>query len=91
VARFPADVVYPEAYCHEVERWRARYRGGPVPERHPFIEALRHSDPQTIEAIANEHGSVIKLMLGEDRIASGETARQEAIAEMRRARGLERP
>jgi hypothetical protein len=42
-----------------------------------------------VEAIVSEHGSVISLMLGEDQIASGEISREQAIAEMRRARGLE--
>jgi hypothetical protein len=90
VRRFPADVVFPEAFIHETGRWRAAYRGETVPERHPLIDALRKAkDPGLVEAIASEHGSVISLMLGEDRIASGEVSREQAIAEMRRARGLE--
>jgi hypothetical protein len=90
VARFLADVVFPEAFIYEAERWKAAYRGDPVPERHPFVDALRNAkDERVIEAIASEHGSVISLMLGEDRIASGEVSREEAIAEMRRARGLD--
>jgi hypothetical protein len=90
VRRFPADVVFPEAFLHETGRWKAAHRGEPVPERHPLIDALRKAkDPGLVEAIANEHGSVVSLMLGEDRIASGEVSREQAIAEMRRARRLE--
>jgi hypothetical protein len=91
VARFPAEVVFPEAFIHETQRWKAAYRGDPVPERHPFIEALRNIKVErVIETIASEHGSVVSLMLGEDRIAPGELSREEAIAEMRRARGLDK-
>jgi hypothetical protein len=43
VRRFPADVVFPEAFIHETGHWRAAYRGDPVPECHPLIEALRNA------------------------------------------------
>ena len=46
-----------DAFIHETERWRAAYKGGHVPERHPLIEALRNArDPGTLEAIISEPG-----------------------------------
>ncbi len=76
VRRFYEHEVWPECFLHEAERWKRNYFGeDPVPEAHPFVEALRGAREGVVEELVPEQGTMILHFLGEDAIIRGEAER----------------
>ena len=71
-SRFQEEAVM-DAFLHEVE-WGRRHHFGEEPGgAHPFVVALRTAT--NMEALMAEQGTVVGLLLGEDKISRGEIER----------------
>lgn len=79
VARFAPEDLFPGAFLHETERWRAFHNGDPVPPAHPVTEALRRA--RDLDALQAQHGQLVGMLVGEDRIIRGEKKRTGPPAE----------
>ena len=62
-----------DAFIHETERWRAAYKGGHVPERHPLIEALRNARDPVLsrQSSVSPATSALQVRGGKTRVGSG--------------------
>ncbi len=71
-SRFQEEAVM-DAFLHEMERGRRHHFGEEPGGAHPFVVALRTAT--NMEALRVEQGTVVGLLLGEDKISRGEIER----------------
>jgi hypothetical protein len=69
ISRFQEDTVR-DAFLHEMDRGRRHHFGEEPGDAHPFVVALRTAT--NLEALMAEQGTVVGLLLGEDKIMRGE-------------------
>jgi hypothetical protein len=72
ISRFQEDTVR-DAFLHEIDRGRRHHFGEEPGDAHPFVVALRTAT--NLEALMAEQGTVVGLLLGEDKIMRGEIER----------------